>query len=208
MLAKTGFWVPDPATIEMTYLSLGLLIFLGVHSVRIFADGWRTQQRDKHGAQVWRASYALLSLMGFLLIVWGFGVARQTPVQLWSPPAGMRHLAALLTLMAFVLLAAAYVPGNGIKARVQHPMAAGVTLWAAAHVLANGNAAHVLLFGAFLVWAVADFLAARRRDPRGQTLGARARNGTTGVTVAIGVATWIAFALWLHGLLIGVRPLG
>ena len=95
-----------------------MLIFLGVHSVRIFADGWRTQQRDKYGAQVWRASYALLSLMGFLLIVWGFGVARQTPVQLWSPPAGMRHLAALLTLMAFVLLAAAYVPGNGIKARV------------------------------------------------------------------------------------------
>ena len=192
----------------MTYLLLGLAVFLGVHSVRIFADGWRTRQRDKYGAQTWRAAYALLSLVGFFLIVWGFGVARQTPVQLWSPPTGMRHLAALLTLMAFVLLAAAYVPGNGIKARVQHPMVAGVTLWALAHLLANGNVAHVLLFGAFLVWAVADFVVARRREPPVPAPAACAKKGATGVAVAIGVAAWIAFTLWLHGLLIGVRPLG
>jgi uncharacterized membrane protein len=190
----------------MPYLVLGLLVFLGVHSVRIFADDWRTRVREKHGASTWRAAYALLSLVGFVLIVWGFGMARQTPFQVWSPPPGMRHLAALLTLPAFVLLAAAYVPANGIQARVQHPMAAGVALWAGAHFLANGNAAHVLLFGTFLVWAVADFLAARSRDKREPAVVAQM--GATGVTVAIGVAAWIAFTLWLHGQLIGVRPLG
>jgi uncharacterized membrane protein len=192
----------------MIYLTLGLLIFLGAHSVRIFAEDWRNRQQVKLGAQVWRGAYSMVSLLGLFLIIWGFGVARQTPVQLWSPPVAMRHLAALLTLLSFVLLTAAYVPGNLIKARVHHPMVAGVKLWAFAHLLANGNAAHVLLFGSFLVWAIADFLAARRRDRRDQVPAVVVKKGATGFTVAIGVAAWIAFTLWLHGLLMGVRPFG
>ena len=96
----------------MFYLLAGLVIFLGVHSVRVFADGWRRQMRDALGVKAYRGLFSLLSLVGFVLIVWGFGMARQTPVQLWLPPVGMRHLAALLTLVAFVLLACAYVPGN------------------------------------------------------------------------------------------------
>jgi uncharacterized membrane protein len=192
----------------MTYLVLGLVLFLGVHSVRIFANDWRTTMRNKLGATRWRTWYSVVSLLGLSLLVWGFGVARQSPVQWWIPPIGMKHLASLLTLLAFVLLASAYVPGNHIKVRVHHPMAAAVKLWALAHLLANGNAAHVLLFGSFLIWSVLSLIAARRRDRLESTQYLAGHKGSTGVTVALGVAAWIAFTLWLHGLLIGVRPFG
>lgn len=192
----------------MTYLLTGLILFLGVHSVRLFADSWRTRVLNTWGTRTWRAGYSLLSLAGFGLIVWGFGLVRQAPVQLWSPPAGMRHLAGLLTLPAFVLLAAAYVPRNQIKARVHHPMMVGVSLWALAHLLSNGNVGHALLFGTFLIWAVLSYLAARRRDQRDGTVYSGGQSGATGATVALGVASWIAFTLWLHGWWIGVRPFG
>lgn len=192
----------------MTYLIFGLTIFLGVHSVRIVADDWRTQARAQIGELPWKGLYSAASLVGFGLIVWGFGLARQQPVQLWSPPVAMRHLASLLTLISFVLLAAAYVPGNSIKARLHHPMVLGVKVWALAHLLANGNIAHVVLFGSFLVWAIVNFSAARRRDRAAGTQYPRGTAGATGITVAVGVGAWVVFALWLHGLLMGVRPLG
>jgi uncharacterized membrane protein len=192
----------------MTYLLLGLIIFLGVHSVRIVADNWRTKTRARLGALPWKGLYAAASLLGLGLIAWGFGLARQQPVQLWSPPLFLRHLASLLTLVAFVLLAAAYVPGNILKTRFHHPMVLGVQAWALAHLLSNGNLAHLVLFGAFLAWAVLDFNAARRRDRMAGTRYPAGTAGGTGITIAVGVGSWIAFALWLHGLLIGVRPLG
>lgn len=192
----------------MTYLILGLIIFLGVHSVRIVADDWRTQTRSRLGELPWKGLYSVASLIGFGLLVWGFGLARQQPVQLWSPPLAMRHLAALLTLVSFVLLAAAYVPGNGIKARLHHPMVLATKVWALAHLLANGNLAHVLLFGAFLVWAVFDFGAARRRDRVAGTQYPAGSAGATAITVIVGLVAWLVFAMWLHGLLIGVRPFG
>lgn len=190
------------------YLILGLIIFLGAHSVRIVADEWRTRTIQRIGAQPWKGLFSLVSLLGFALIVWGFGQARQQPVQLWAPPIALRHLASLLTLIAFVLLAAAYVPGNGIKARLHHPMVLSVKVWALAHLLANGNVAHVVLFGSFLVWAILDFSSSRRRDVETGARYASGTAGATGITVAIGVGAWIGFALWLHGLLIGVRPVG
>jgi uncharacterized membrane protein len=193
---------------EMVYLLTGLALFLGVHSVRIFANDWRTQCRQRWGAKVWRGAYAALSLIGFTLIVWGFGQVRQNPVQVWSPPIGLRHAASLLTFLAFVLLAAAYVPGNQIKARVHHPMAAAVKLWAFAHLLANGNVGHLVLFGAFLVWAVLSFVAAARRDRLEAAHYPLGQSGATGITVLLGLAGWLAFTLWLHGWLIGVRPFG
>ena len=192
----------------MPYLILGLLIFLGVHSIRIVADDWRTKTRARIGELPWKGLYSLASIVALVLIVWGFGLARQQPLQLWSPPIAMRHLASLLTVISFVLLVAAYVPGNGIKARVHHPMVLGVKVWALAHLLANGNIGHVVLFGSFLTWAVLDFTAARRRDRAAGTQYPGGTAGATGITVAVGVGGWIVFALWLHGLLIGVRPLG
>ena len=192
----------------MAILILGLVIFLGLHSVRIVGEGWRTQTIRRIGAQPWKGVYSIASLVGFGLIVWGFGLARQQPLQLWSPPAGMRHLAALLTLVAFVLLVAAYVPGNAIKARVHHPMVLAVKIWALAHLLANGNLAHLLLFGSFLLWAVFNFSAARRRDRLAATVYPPGQRSATITTLVVGVAAWAVFAFWLHGLLIGVRPVG
>lgn len=190
----------------MTYLILGLVVFLGVHSTRIVADGWRTARLKRLGEGAWKGIYSLLSLAGFGLIVWGYGQARQEPVVLWNAPVAMRHVAALLTLIAFVLLAAAYVPRNAIKAGVHHPMVLAVKVWAFAHLLANGTLADLLLFGAFLAWAVVCFIAARKRD---RAAGARYPAGTAGGTAATlvaGAAAWAAFAFWLHGALIGVRP--
>ncbi len=192
----------------MLLLLLGLLVFLGVHSVRIAADGWRTATIARVGELPWKAVYAVLSIIGFVLIVWGFSLARQQPVQLWMPPRGMRHLAALLTLIAFVLLAATYVPRNAIKARLHHPMVLSVKVWALAHLLANGNLAHVVLFGAFLVWAVLSFRAARARDRAAGTVYPAGTAAGTGITLVVGVAGWALFAFWAHGALIGIRPIG
>jgi uncharacterized membrane protein len=192
----------------VAYLILGLVLFLGVHSVRIVADDWRTQVRAHIGANAYKGMYTVVSLVGFGLIVWGFGQARETPTQLWSPPTAMRHIAALLNTLAFVLLAAAYVPRNAIKARLHHPMVLGVKTWAFAHLISNGNVAHVLLFGAFLAWAVVDFIRARRRD-RAQGIQYPAGIlSMTLVTLVVGVLLAAVFALWLHGLLIGVKPFG
>jgi len=192
----------------MAMLLLGLVLFLGVHSVRIFADDWRTQVITRRGEGAWKGLYSLLSIAGFALLIWGYGLARQQPVVLWTPPVAMRHMASLLTLIAFILLVAAYVPRNGIKARLHHPMVIGVKVWAFAHLLCNGNLADVVLFGAFLVWAALSFRAARARDRAAQTVYPAGTVAATAITVIVGAVAWVGFALWLHGMLIGVRPFG
>ena len=145
----------------MTLLILGLIVFLGVHSVRIFAEGWRTRMREKLGENAWKGLYSVLSIAGFVAIVYGYGQARLDATMLWLPPIWTRHLAALLTIPAFILLVAAYFPGNMIKAKLHHPMVLGVKVWALSHLLANGMLADLLLFGGFLAWSVASFTAAR-----------------------------------------------
>ena len=190
----------------MTILIVGLAVFLGVHSVRIFADGWRTSHIARWGANAWKLGFTVLSAVGLALIVWGYGIARHAPIVLWSPPTGMRHVAGLLTLVAFVFLAAAYVPRNHIKARFHHPMVLGVKAWAAGHLLANGTLADLLLFGSFLVWAVLSFIAARRRDRLAGTKYAAGTAAGTLTAIVGGAVAWAAFAFWLHGPLIGVRP--
>ncbi len=192
----------------MLYLIAGLILFVGVHSVRIFAEDWRTLTRERMGANTYKGIYSLVSAAGLVLIVVGFGMAREAPTLLWMPPRGMRHAASLLTLVSFILLVAAYVPGNSIKAWCHHPMVLGVKTWALAHLLANGSVAHVLLFGVFLAWGVASFVTARKRDRVLGTVYAQGGVTATVVTVLIGSAVWAAFAFWLHGLLIGIRPIG
>lgn len=192
----------------MAILILGLVIFLGVHSTRIFADDWRSSQISRRGEQAWKLTYTAVSLAGFALLLWGFGIARQNAPVLWNPPVAMRHLSALLTLIAFVLLAATYVPRNSFKARLHHPMMLGVALWAAAHLLANRTLADLLLFGSFLAWSIAALLAARRRDHVANTRYAAGTMGGTLIAVVVGALAWALFAFWLHGRWIGVRPFG
>ena len=192
----------------MTYLIAGLVLFLGLHSIRVFANDWRSTTLARIGEMPFKGIYALLSLAGFVLLVWGYGQARQQGVMLWNPPTGMRHIAALLTLVAFVLLAAAYVPSNQIKAKLHHPMVLGTKVWALAHLLANGGLADALLFGSFLLWSVLLFAASRRRERREPTVYAAGTASATAITVAVGVTAWVVFAFWLHRLLLGVSPFG
>jgi uncharacterized membrane protein len=192
----------------MIFLILGLLLFLGSHSIRIFADGWRTTQLERLGEKPWKGIVTLVALLGFGLIIWGFGLARTAPVVLWTPPVWTRHLSALLMLLSFILLIAAQVPGNRIKALVGHPMVASVKVWALAHLLANGTLAHAVLFGAFLIWSVADFTASRRRDRLAGTTYPALGIGRDILVVGIGVVAWGLFAGFGHAWLIGVKPFG
>ena len=191
-----------------TYLILGLVLFLGIHSVRIVAGDWRDAQVARLGLLQWKGVYALVSALGLGLIIWGYGLARAEPVVLWLPPVWTRHVAALLTVPAFILLVAAYLPGSQIKARIGHPMVAGVKIWALAHLLANGSLADAILFGAFLVWAVASFASSRRRDRiAGRSYAAQGWSRDAAVA-GIGLAAWAGFAFWGHTWLIGVKPFG
>jgi uncharacterized membrane protein len=192
----------------MAALVLGLVLFLGVHSVRIVGEGWRTATMESFGEKEYKLLYSVLSIAGFVLLVWGYGLARQQPAVLWAPPpVWVRHVASLLTLVAFVLLAAAYVPGNQIKAKLRHPMVLGVKVWAFAHLIANNTLADLVLFGSFLLWAVLDFRSARKRDSTLVTVldGTPAR---TVVTVVVGGVAWAVFAFWAHRVVIGVSPMG
>ncbi|MGN6232595.1 MAG: NnrU family protein [Trinickia sp.] len=192
----------------MAILILGLIVFIGVHSIRLVSPSWRDAQLARFGEHGWKGIYSVASLVGFVLIVWGYGLARHTPIVLWTPPFGIRHLTALLVLIAFVLIAAAYVPGNRIKRTIGHPMMVGVALWALGHLLANGTLNAVVLFGVFLVWGAVGALISRGRDA---TAGIRYPAGTlAGDTKAIivGLVAWAIFAFALHRWLIGVSPLG
>lgn len=190
----------------MPLLILGLVLFLGMHSVHMLAPGFRDRVVARIGLRPWKGLYSLVSIAGFVLIVIGFGMARMDSHLLYAPPPWLKHLNALFTLIAFVLVAAAYVPRNHLKAKIGHPMLAGVKLWALGHLLAIGFERDVVLFGAFLVWAVADFAVSRRRDraagivyPAGTAMG-------DVLAAVIGVAAWAIFAFLLHLRLIGVSP--
>ena len=148
----------------MTQLILGLILFLGAHSVRIWADGWRNQTIEAYGEKTFKGVHALVSLLGFYLLIVGYGEARLETVALWNPPVFTKHISILLMLFSSILLMAAYVPRNHLKMRLGHPMVLSVKVWALSHLLANGNLADLLLFGSFLIWAVLNFSSARARD--------------------------------------------
>jgi uncharacterized membrane protein len=191
----------------MTLLLLGILMFFSVHSVRIVAEDWRARQIASRGVRTWRGIYSFASAVGIVLVVAGYVRTRRAPIEVWSPPEWTLPITSALVLVAFVLIAAAYVPGNRIKAKVGHPMTAGVKTWAFAHLLSNGTLGDMVLFGAFLVWAIFAFVEARRRD---RVAGTTYRVGPPSkdvITVVAGAAAWFVFGFWLHGPLIGVRPL-
>lgn len=192
----------------MAILVLGLVLFLGVHSTRIFANGWRDATASKMGLLTWKAAYAALSIIGFIIIVMGFRMARQDTLVLYVTPAWMKHVTAVLMMLAFMLFFAAYIPRNWFKWKFHHPQALSVKVWALGHLLSVGVMADVVLFGAFLVWAVLSFRAGRQRDRANNTVYAPYNAIGTVATIVAGLVGWSIFALLLHGPLIGVRPLG
>ncbi len=190
----------------MLLLILGLVIFFGIHSVSIVNPAWRDQMAARLGEWPWKGLYAVVAIIGFVLMVKGYGMARLDPVWLYTPPSWTRHLAMLLMIPVFPLLLAAYIPGR-IQTATKHPMLVATKLWAVTHLLANGTLADLLLFGTFLAWAVADRISLKRRTPLATpSLPASGINDI--IVVVGGLAVYVAFVLWLHASLIGISLVG
>jgi uncharacterized membrane protein len=192
----------------MLIFLLGLVLFLGVHCVSIVAPLWRQRQVAARGEKSWKGLYSIVSLIGFVLLVYGYGLARHDGAVLYAPPAPLRHFALLLMLPVFPLLVAAYVPGR-ISRASRHPMLLAVKFWALAHLLANGTLVDVILFGSFLAWAVADRISVKRRPAvlahEHPDLPKRPYNDV--IVVVVGLAIYAAFILGVHRWLIGVSPI-
>jgi uncharacterized membrane protein len=188
----------------MAYLVLGLVLFLGAHSIAMLAPAWRDRTAARLG-NAWRGLYSLVSIAGFVAIIWGYGIARQNPVVLYTPPASTRYVTAVLMLPVFPLFVAAYFPGH-IKRALQHPMLVAVMLWALAHLIATGTLVNVVLFGGFLAWAVADCISYRWRTQRPIHTAPPMRLNDL-IAIVLGLAFYVVFAHWLHARWIGVPPL-
>ncbi|MBK5931170.1 NnrU family protein [Halochromatium salexigens] len=191
----------------MLWLIVGLILFLGVHSVAIIDAQWRDRMATRLGPVVWKAAYGLIALLGLVLVVNGYEAARSSgAILLYQAPIWMRHITLLLMLPVFVLLLAAYLPGR-IQRATKHPMLLAVKVWAFAHLLANGTLADVLLFGGFLAWAVADRISLKRRTPV-PVPGAPSGRFNDGIALGGGLVLYLLFLFWLHQALFGVAPLG
>jgi uncharacterized membrane protein len=202
----------------MTWLILGLVLFLGAHSTRIFADAWRTQTMEAWGEKPFKGIIALVSLVGLYGLIVGYAQVRMEPVVIWQPPIATRHISLLLMLFASILLVAAYIPANHFKVRLGHPMVLSVKVWALAHLLANGNLADLLLFGTFLAWSVMNFKSARGRDrakAESQALLSDEsvqptipKTSATLIAVVVGAGLWALITFVLHAKVVGVSPMG
>jgi uncharacterized membrane protein len=186
----------------MIMLLAGLVLLLAPHSVSIFSPGWRDRAMARVGRAPWMGFYSLASLVGLALIVEGFGAARQSGGLVYSPPSP--HLALVVMVPVFPLAFAAVLPGR-IRTAARHPLTLAILLWSAAHLLANGRTADVVLFGAFFVWAAAEWMSQGHRPPRPP---AAARRWNDVIAVAAGLALYGAFILGVHRWLFGVSPLG
>lgn len=188
----------------MIWLIAGLILFLGIHSVRVFAPGLRDRTIAARGENAWKGVYSVVALAGLLLVIWGYGQARPDAAFLYEPPVFVKHIVTLLMLIAMILLVAAYLPTGHIRKRVKHPMLTAVKVWAFAHILANGDLATLVLAGAFLAWAVVVRVSLKRRgDPVFGDVSAR----NDVIAVVLGTAITIWFVVQLHALLFGVSPL-
>ena len=191
----------------MTLFVAGLLVFLGIHSLSIVAPRWRDAQAARMGENAWKGLYAVASIVSLVAMIYGYGIARQLPVMVYAPSMALRHLAFLLMLPVFPLLVAAYLPGR-IKRLARNPMLLAVILWAASHLLANGTLNDLLLFGAFLVWAVADLISVSRRPNVRPVPSAPASAINDVIVVVAGLGLYAFVLLWAHARVVGVSPLG
>ena len=187
----------------MEKLIIGLVLFIGIHSVSIVAPAWRDKFAGQHGA-AWKALVVLVSLAGVVGMVKGYAEARLDPVLLYTTPSWMAHVSALLMLPIFIFFFAPYFPGK-IKTTLKHPQLVALKLWAFSHLLVNGTLADVLLFGGLLAWAVVDRISLKRREPRDIPVVSQS-SANDFILIGIGLVSYVVFALWLHKAWIGVAP--
>jgi uncharacterized membrane protein len=186
----------------MLLFLVGLVGFLGIHSLGIVSWSGRQALVARLGEGPFKGLYSILSVAFFALLVYGYGWARLEPTVVWAPPTFTRHITWTLMLPAMILLVATYAPGK-IRSTVKHPMLTAVKTWAVAHLLANGMLADILLFGGFLAWAVADRIAIKRR-PDAKAPAAAGWGAGDAVAIVGGVGLYLAFFFFLHTWLIGV----
>jgi len=192
----------------MITMLAGLVLFIGGHSLRLFAPGWRQSQIDRLGERGWKILFSLESFLGFGLIVWGFAQMRAETVVIYQTPDWMKHVTIAFAFIGFILFAAARVPNNIFKAKLGHPMVAGVKSWAFGHLLANGRLHDLILFGSLLLWSIASFALSRRRDRKAGIAWPAASLRGTIITILGGLLVGFIFVKFLHGPLIGVYPMG
>lgn len=193
-------------SLAVATLILGLVLFIGVHSLSMMAPAWRAAVVARHGEKTWKGLYALTALGGFALMVVGYAGARYTPTLVYLPPPGLRALALLVTLPVFPLLLAAYIPGK-IRAKLKHPMLIAVRLWSAAHLLANGMLADILLFGSLFVWATALQISLERRPEQRPVPVIPIRRFNDASAIIMGILIYLVTILILHRLVLGVSPI-
>jgi uncharacterized membrane protein len=188
----------------MTLLIIGIVVFLGIHILPTL-PGLRDDLNGRLGETGYNILFSLLSVAGFVLLVYGF--AQAPVIQIWTPPDWTRWVAIVLMLPAFIFLVAAYVPGE-IKAKLKHPFLVAIKTWALAHLIANGDLASIVLFGSFLAYAVYDRITLKRRQPT-SLIGVAKTGGRRNDLIAIGLGAvlYVLFLVWLHSLLIGTTPL-
>jgi uncharacterized membrane protein len=188
-------------------MMVGLVLFLGAHTLTT-QRGLRARLISVTGEGGYKIGYALVSLAGLALIVWGFSHYRASGwIEIWSPPKALKHLNVALMLPAVILVVAAYLRGR-IYTAVKHPMLAGVKLWAFGHLLANGDLGGIILFGSFLAWAVFDRISLKRRtDPGAPPIPV---GGVTNdlIAIAVGIVAYLALAFAFHPVVIGVPVMG
>lgn len=189
----------------MIKLIIGLIIFFGIHSSSIVALSFRNNMAEKNEL-MWKGSYSLISIIGLVLIIYGYADYRLTADIIYVSPLWLRHVSALLLMPFFILMLAPYFP-SAINNKLKHPQLVAVKLWALAHLLVNGSVADIILFGSFLVWAVVDRVSVKRRPIREVPHIPESRLNII-ICVLGGLLLYVIFAIWLHGSLIGVRPFG
>ena len=200
----------------MAWLILGLVLFLGAHSVRIFADDWRSRTIEAWGEKAFKGIYAVVSLVGFYALIVGYSEARMQPFVIWQPPTATRHISVLLMLFASILLVATYIPRNHFKLRMGHPMILSVKVWALSHLLANGNLADLVLFGTFLAWSGLIFRVSRARDRANAAAQSmeelaqapQAKLTATLAAFVLGALLWASITFHLHALVVRISPMG
>jgi uncharacterized membrane protein len=186
---------------------LGLVLFLGVHTLTT-RRALRGRLIAASGEPVYKIGYALVSLLGLVLIVWGFADYRATGwIDVWHPPKVFKHITVALMLPAVILVVASYLRGR-IYTTLKHPMLAGVKLWAAAHLIANGDLGSIILFGSFLAWAVFDRISLKGRADAGAPPIPVGGIGNDLIAVAVGAIAYLALAFVFHPVVIGVAVFG
>lgn len=185
----------------------GLVLFLGTHVVTT-NRGMRAQLIARHGERVYKVAYSVVSVIGLALIVWGFASYRATGwINVWTPPAFMKHISVGLMLFAVIMLASAYIRGR-IYTTLKHPMLAAIKLWAVAHLLSNGDLGSIILFGSFLAWAVFDRISLKRRSDAGGPPIPVGGIGNDAIAVAVGIVAYLALGYAFHPVVIGVPVFG